>query len=73
MICSFSMSTEALTSGCSLSDWATAFITKAIIVSLMFGADVVGQAALANPLQLGDVGVVEVGDVRNRRRPSGPC
>ena len=40
---------------------------------LDFGADVVGQPALANPLQLGDVGVVEIGDVRNRRATSGPC
>ena len=42
---------------------ATAFITKGIIVSLTFGAQVVRPARLAEPLQLGDVGVVEIGDV----------
>ena len=35
------------------------------------GADVIGQAPLANPLQLGDVGVVEIRDVRNRRCRAG--
>ena len=64
------MSTEALISGWSRSDWAIAFITNGIIVNLMLESTIVGQATFANPLQFGDVGIVEIRDVRNRRAHS---
>ena len=58
---------------------ATAFITKGIMVSLTFwfacpfpgSSPAPWPELLAARLQLGDVGVVKIRDVRNRRRRAG--